>query len=218
MPDAFWDAKDGVKGKDLRSQFDALSQFKAADDVRRGSLPASPDAYKFELGKDWVAPVGAEDFKLDANDPRAPHLKDWAHRHRVSQDALSELIGIGASTEVMAHLNIKAAQDAEIAKLGSGPTATNRISAINTYLNGTLSPESAKALQGALWTAGIVKAVEELIGKATGLNSRGFSQAHREPSNDGKLSDADYDKLTPRQKLEYAQKFQQPGQANGRAA
>lgn len=219
VPDQFWDDKAGVKGKDLRTQFDQLSQFHAAEQVRRNSLPASPDAYKLELGKDFVMPEGMGEWKFDEADPLLPQARQVMHdidTGKISgQEAFSKLLGLYAAAQVGDAQKIKTARDGEVAKLGANGPA--RVDAVINWARATVGDADAKALSSMLVTAGHVTAFENLIKKFAGA-SNGFSPQHREQSNEGKLSDADYDKLTPRQKMEYAQKFPQPGQTNGRAA
>jgi hypothetical protein len=164
---------------------DDLKTFKAADDVRRGSLPKDADAYKLELPADFKPPTGI-DYKLDAANPALANLKAVAHKHGLTQDAVSELLGVYAGNEVGTQQAIATARAAEIAKLGA--TAPARIDGVVNWLTGmdtSTDKGDAKALAGMLVTARHVEAFERIITRLTTQGAASFSQSHRTaPDND----------------------------------
>jgi hypothetical protein len=144
----------------------------AADDVRKGSLPQTPEAYKAELPADFKPPAGVE-FKLDTSNPALGQLKAVAHKHGLTQDAVNELIGVYAGNEVGTEARIRAAAAAEVGKLGaSGPS---RVDAVTRFLDGS----DLGVLKSTLVTAAQVEAWERFIIKQTTQGSAPFSQSHR---------------------------------------
>ena len=101
------------------------------------------------------------------------------------------------------------AQKAEVAKLGENANA--RVDSIKSFLNGHLETEAAKALTEALFTARQVQAYEKLMHHFVTQGSGGFRGSNREPETPGKISQAEYDKLSYAQRIEYASRFRQPG-------
>lgn len=185
LPDSYWDAeKNSLKVdpaalvKDLKER-DELKTFKAAEDVRKGSLPAKADDYKLDLPADFKLPAGV-DYKLDAANPALGQVKQFAHKHGLTQAAVTELLGIYAGNEVGTQAAIATARAAEIAKLGT--TAPARVDAVTQWLAGmdaSADKGDAKALAGMLVTARHVEAFERIITRLTTQGTANFSQSHR---------------------------------------
>jgi hypothetical protein len=149
-----------------------MATWKAADDVRRGALPQTPDAYKVELPTDFKPPAGV-DFKLDTANPAFGQLKAVAHKHGLTQDAVNELIGVYAGDAVGGEARIAAARTAEVAKLGAaGPS---RVDAVHRFLDAS----GLGLLKTTLVTAAQVEAMESHITKLTTQGGALFSQSHR---------------------------------------
>lgn len=207
-----------MKGKDLRSQFDQLSAFKAADDVRRNALPQNPDAYKVENSKDFKLPAGVE-FKFNADDPLLAQARGVMHdidTGKLSgQEAFSKLLDLYAGSQVSGEEQIKAARDAEIAKLG--PAGSTRVDAVLRWTNAMVGADDAAALSQMLVTAAHVQAFEKLITKYTSGGAGNFRQNGRDGEAPEKLSDEQYDKLSYSEKRAYAAKHGNgTQQVNGR--
>ena len=193
IPDSYWDSTAGAikvdpaaLAKDLKER-DELKTFKAAEDVRRGSLPQKADDYKVELPPDFKPPAGVE-FKLDATDPAFGQLRAVAHKHGLTQSAVNELIGVYAGKEVGIQAEIDAARSDEIARLGSSAPA--RVDAVTNWLSGMDSSADkgdAKALAGMLVTARHVEAFERIINRLTTQGTAPFSTQHRVPPDDNKI-------------------------------
>lgn len=190
IPDDYWDATanalkvDPVAlAKDLKER-DELKTFKAAEDVRKGSLPAKADDYKLDLPADFKPPAGVE-FKLDAANPALGALRNVAHKYGLPQDAVTEIIGLYAGNEVGTQAAIATAKAAEIAKLG--PSAPARVDGVINWLTGmdaSTDKGDAKALAGMLVTARHVEAFERIINRLTTQGGASFSQQHRVPADD----------------------------------
>lgn len=200
IPDSYWDADANTLKVDAAAlaadlkERDELKTFKAAEDVRKGSLPANPDAYKLELPADFKAPPGVE-FKLDAANPALGHLKQFAHKHGLTQAAVTELLGVYAGNEVGSQAAVAEAKKAEIAKLGT--TAPARVDNVLNWLSGMDSSSDrgdAAALGSMLVTARQVEAFERIITKLTSQGSASFSQSHRVAPDQTTIPG--YDKMT----------------------
>lgn len=167
---------------------DELKTFKAAEDVRKGSLPQKADDYKLELPADFKLPAGV-DFKLDTTNPALGQLRAVAHKHGLTQEAVNELIGVYAGNEVGSQAAITTARNAEIAKLGTSAPA--RVDNVVNWLSGMDSSADkgdAKALAGMLVTARHVEAFERIINRLTTQGAASFSQQHRVAPDDSKIA------------------------------
>jgi hypothetical protein len=175
----------------------------AAEQVRRNALPAKVEDVKIELPKEFQIPQGVE-FKFDATKPEFSKLQAAAVKHGLSQDAVTDLVGVYAETLVGSEATRAAAHAAEVAKLGANGPA--RVTALETFFKGIGSPE----LMGMLVTAPIVQAAERLVAKFASQGVSRFSQGGREPGTaQGKVSDDVYKAMTPAQRLDYARQFDQ---------
>ena len=188
--------------------------FKAADDVKRLTLPQTPDAYKVELPVDFKPPEGVE-FKFKTDDPLLSQARTMAHQMRIAQDNFSKLLGLYAGAQVATQQQIQTARNAEIAKLGA--TGSARVTAINTWLDAM----GVSGLQGRVFTAGDVQAFESLITKFSSQGGGSFRQTGREVQQEGRLpAGAEGEKIwnswSYSQQKEYAEKF--TPKANGVAA
>lgn len=164
---------------DLRER-DELQAFKAAEDVRRNSLPQTPEAYKIELPADFQLPAGSE-FRLDASDPLYAAAQKMAHAKGWSQQDFSEGIGLIASMRMAESAQIETARNAEIAKLGT--TGPQRVDAVLNFFKGmdvTADKSDAKAIATMLVTAKQVEAFERLITRIGSQGVVGFNQKHRD--------------------------------------
>lgn len=201
LPEQFWDTgKNEIKGGDFRKSFDELSTFKAAEDVRKNTLPKTADEYKVELPKEFKVPEGLE-FAFDEKDPLLGRAREIAHQRGLGQDAFTEILGLYAGARVGEAQQLKAARDAEVGKLG--PTASARIDAVTTWMKGMVGEDGAKALSQMLVTAGHVQAFESLITKFTSQGAGGFKQNGRDQQSK-QVDKATYDSWSIGQRLNYA--------------
>jgi hypothetical protein len=181
----------------------------AAEQVRRAALPAKPEDYKIGTTPNFKPPDGIE-FKIDEADPLWPQARSWAHKHGLSQDAFNEAVDLVAGSKIADAGTIKAAREAEVGKLGAAGPA--RVTALNTFFDGIGAPE----MKSMLVTAGIVQAAERLVAKFASQGAANFSQAHRDASPQGKVTDEQWDKMSSRERQEYSQRFDQTQFTNGR--
>lgn len=178
----------------------------AADDSRKLTLPADPNAYKLGPSQNFKPPAGVE-FKIDEANPSWSMARQWAHKNGITQEAFHEMTDLFAGYQVGEQQQIATAKAAEVAKLGAAGGA--RVDAVKTWLT-AMGGEHAKALVGVLDyapVAGTVIALEALMSRFTSQGgSPGNPGAARDAGNGGRISQADYDKLTYSEKKDYAAK------------
>jgi len=159
----------------------------AADDVRKGSLPQTAEAYKVELPSDFKPPAGIE-FKLDTSNPALGQLKNVAHKYGFPQEAVNELIGVYAGAEVGTAASINAAAAAQVTKLG--PSGPARVDAVTRWLDGS----DLGVLKSSLVTAAQVEALESHITKLSNQGGASFDQRHRAAPDTNAIPN--YEKMT----------------------
>lgn len=207
LPETYFDAKAGPKWDDFGKHYGELATRDAAEQVRRNSLPANPDAYKVSTSPAFKAPTGVE-FKLNEADPAWTQARAWAHKHGLSQEAFAEGIDFVAARDLAQNTAIEAARTAELAKLG--PNATARIDALNTFFTGLLGPEQGRQIGRMMVTSDIVEALEKAVAKFSSQGAASFPQHGREPPEPaGRVSQEQYDKMTPAQRIDYNRRFDQ---------
>jgi hypothetical protein len=207
IPEAHWDAA-ANKVRDeaaLSAHFNEIIARDAAAQSQALSRPQTPDAYKIELPADFTPPPGVE-FKFDAADPLLAQARSVAHENGLSQEGFSKLLGLYAGTQVASAQAVKTAHDAEVAKLG--PTGPARVDAVTTVFKAVLGEAEGKQLASRLFTAADVQIAEKLVAKLTGQGT--FKQGGREPPQPaGKVSQEEYDRMTPAQRWDYARSHDQ---------
>jgi hypothetical protein len=159
----------------------------AADDVRRGTLPATPDAYKNDLPADFKMPAGSE-YKFDATDPNLAALRSLAHEEGWTQQGYSRALGAYAAVKLAEDAAISSARTAEVGKLGA--TGPARIDAVTRFMDAS----GLGVLKSGLITAAQVEAWESHITKLTSQGSAAFSQSHRVPPDTSGIPG--YDKMS----------------------
>jgi hypothetical protein len=215
LPDTFWDGDKGAIKPEFGQHFRDLTAFKAAEDSRRLTLPAKPEDYKLGLPKDFTAPQGIE-FVPDENDPILPQARAFAQKNGLSQDAFHELVALHAAGQIGMQQRLKDFETAEVGKLGVNGTA--RKTAVDTWLKATLGDELGGHFAATLKTASHVAGIEKLMGIVRTQGAVGHDGNSRVPgSDDRKLSDDEYSKLSFAEKQAYARKHSQPAAVNGAA-
>lgn len=199
-------------GKHFNDNIQPVIVRDAAEQVRRGALPQNAQDLKFELPKDFQAPNGPDgkpiQFSFRENDPLLDQARtlmhDISHGKVNGQEAFSKLLGLYAGAQVGETQRYVDARTAEINKLGA--TGPSRVTAVNTWLDAM----GAGELKDRMWTAADVQAFERLITRHTSQGASNFSQAHRDtPTPQGRVSEAEYNAMTPAQRWEYAKSFDQ---------
>jgi hypothetical protein len=185
----------------------------AENDLRKTQIPASPADYKIELPKDLKLPDGIQ-YQLDTSNPVLKDVAAWAHRSGLTNGQLSEVLGMYAMNEARQTAAYQAAATAERTKLGA--MAATRVDAVTTWLRSHLGDDLAKPFLATLVTSKQVEGFERLMTKMSGQGVAGFTQQHREHSDQNKVDQATYDKMSYSARLEYAKQFSQPSDSNSR--
>jgi hypothetical protein len=184
-----------------------LLEHKAADDSRRASLPSDPSGYELKLPSDFVVPPGIE-FSFNPDDPRARLAREFSLEAGLSQTQFERLIAIDAARQVEEIANFNRMVGNEVKKLGA--TGTQRVTAIQNFLRGSLGDELARPFIETLVSERMVKGWEQIIQRITGQGAGSFSHAHREaPESNGIPG---YDKMTFEQRLAAGEALRQRNQ------
>lgn len=202
MPDSFFDPTKGeIKGAELRAHLDELATFKAAEDSRKLTLPASPDAYQVALPEGFTPPVGVA-YEFDTKNPALASAQQWAHANGLSQQQFSDMLALYASNEVASVAKLETLKSEHLKGLGvNGPA---RIDAVTLWLTSNFG-EMAKPAIASMATTQQVEMFEKIIAKVTGQGGGGFRQTGREVDT-GKVDDATYNKMSYAEKKAYAAK------------
>ena len=160
------------------AQLQDIAQRQATEDSKRLTLPTKPEEYQIALPADFAIPEGVT-FEIDANDPRAPELQQFAHRHGLSQAAMSELVAIDAGKSLAEQTHMAAAAKTQIDLLG--PNGPARVDAVTRWLKGVGGDDAATLIKVLEYApvAGTVQAFERMMQKFSSQGNTAFSQSHR---------------------------------------
>ena len=191
----------------MATHFNEIIARDAAAQSRALSRPQNADAYKVELPATFQPPAGVE-FKIDANNPLWSQAQAWAHKVGLTQDEFGEGIALIAGDRIATDQKIKTAKNAEIAKLGTAGPA--RIGALETFYKAHLGDAEAGQLMSRVLTASDVALHEKLIAKFSSQGSASFRTNGREPPpQQGRVSDAEYERMSQAERWSYAKSFDQ---------
>ncbi len=181
-----WDSTSNSVRQDVFAQrINELAAFKAEQDVRKNSLPTSPDKYEIRLPADFKAPEGVK-FEFDPNSADLKRARELAHARGLDQDAFADFLGVYAANKIGETQQIANARNTELAKLGSAAQA--RIDAIETWLKARTGSK-ADVLVAQLKNfphSGMVEMFEDVIRQFSNQGSASFTQSGRQQqeSND----------------------------------
>jgi len=173
LPESSWDASaNSVKvDSGLRAVFERDSAARAA----KAQLPARPDDYTISLPSDFTLPDGSgfapEQLQINADDPRIPMVRAFAHKHGLSQAAVSELVALDAQMQIQNYNAETARLTDENKKLGD--RAEDRVKAVAAWAEGMqergeIGRDELDAVMGIATTAAGIVFLEKMIGKANG--------------------------------------------------
>jgi hypothetical protein len=174
------------KFETTESEFGAMLDRQAQDDLRKATVPPTPDAYKLALPENLTLPGGVK-FQFDEAGNKATFdaAKAWAHNRGMSQSEFSEMMGLYASHTANTEAMLSARTQAEITKIGvNGPL---RVDAISKWLTGMVGETDAAPIRATICTAAHVRFYEGLMNKLTSQGGASFSQSHRVPPDTAKI-------------------------------
>jgi hypothetical protein len=158
-------------------KFREIMARQGAEDARKLTLPASPEAYELKTSERFTPPAGVK-FEFNKDDPVLAQARQLAHARGMDQQTFSDFLDVYASDRIREMTKVNTARNAEIVKLGT--MAPQRIDAIKTFLHGTLGSELGGALEMMLCTERQVRGFEKIIERVSRQGGTQFSQAHRE--------------------------------------
>jgi hypothetical protein len=156
----------------------------ALDDLRKATVPPTPDAYKLELSPDARLPGGVE-YKFNASDPSLAALKNWAHAKGFDQSTLSEMLTIYATHEAQQNAVLAEISRAEIAK--AGVNAPQRVDAIGRWIRAEVGDADAKPILATMVTDAHLRFFEKVQQRITTQGAASFSQQHRVAPDDNSI-------------------------------
>jgi hypothetical protein len=170
-------------------------------------LPATPADYKLPARTELKLPQGIE-FAWKENDPLIADARNYAHSIGLPQEHFGKIMQMYAAAEIQKTAELNAAAKVEADKLGV--MGTSRVTAIEIFLKGFLGDATATPFLKTLVTEAQVRGWEKIM---TNLMNQGSSatytpQHHDQPS-DGKVSDEQWAKMSPSERMTYASKFPQ---------
>jgi hypothetical protein len=153
----------------------AMLDRQAQDDLRKATVPPTPDAYKLELAPNTALPGGVE-YKFNASDPSLAALRNWAHAKGFDQSTLSEMLTIYATHEAQQNAALAEISRAEIAK--AGVNAPQRVDAIGKWIRAEVGDADAKPILATMVTDAHLRFFEKMQQRITTQGSASFSQSH----------------------------------------
>jgi hypothetical protein len=196
-------------GEMLLSQDDIKSLIaeKAQADLRKTMVPDKPESYAAELPKEFKLPEGIE-YKFDTNSPILADARNWAHSQGLTQQQFSQLLSFHANTQIAEQVMVGNAAKVEVEKLGAHGTA--RVTAVDTWLRGTLGDDLGKAVRNMMLTAKAAEGIEKIMTKMTGQGVASYRNDGREPQGaQGRVSEAEYNAMTPGERYTYSKSLPQ---------
>ena len=156
----------------------AMMDRQAADDLRKATLPPTPQDYKLALPENLTLPGDAK-FQFDEAGSKATFdaAKAWAHSRGLSQSDFSEMMGIYASHVAQQEAALTAISRAEIAK--AGVNAPQRVDAIGKWIRGEVGDADAKPILATIVTDAHLRFYEKMHQKISSQGAATFSQSHR---------------------------------------
>jgi hypothetical protein len=212
-PESYWDPEKSAVKPEFADHYKELATFKATEDSRKLTLPATANDYPLELPTDFKVPQGLE-FKIDPNNPIWSQAREFAHKSGMSADQFKQMTALYAGAQIGNEQMLKGARDAEVAKLG--PAGTARVTAVESFFEAQLGSDLAKVMSTMLVTAKHVEGFEKIMAAFRNQGAGSFSQSGRSPNEATKVSPEAYAKMTYSQQKEYTAQFANPP-ANGRA-
>jgi hypothetical protein len=182
-----------VSEAELASMMDRQAQ----DDLKKLTLPASPDQYKAELPADLKLPGGVE-YKFDQSNPSLVAARNWAHAKGLSQDEFSQVLGIYASHEAQQNAVLAERSRAEIAK--AGVNAPQRVDAVTKWIIGEMGEADSMPIRATIVTDAHLRFYERIMQKISSQGTASFSQSHRAAPETNPIPG--FDKMTFEQRRE----------------
>lgn len=174
-------------------QLGQMMERQAQDDLRKATLPATPEDYRLELPADFKAPGGVE-FKLDEAGNKATFdaLRNYAHTKGWDNGTLSEVLGLYASHVAAQDAALAERSRAEIAKVG--PNGPQRVDAVGRWITSMVGEADAKPIRATIVTDAHLRFYENVMQKINSQGTAPYSSSHRVPPDTKAIPG--YDKMS----------------------
>jgi len=165
----------------------------AQDDLRKATLPTTPQDYKLALPENLKLP-GDQRFTFDEAGNKATFdaARAWAHSRGLSQTDFSEMMGLYASHQAGVDAALAARSAAEVAKVGIN--APQRVDAVGKWITGMVGEADAKPIRATLVTDSHLRFYEKIMTQLSSQGGASFSQSHRVPPDTSGIPG--YDKMS----------------------
>jgi hypothetical protein len=185
---------------------DALAA-KAAADSRALTLPKTAEEYTPTLPETFKPPPGVE-YALNPSDPAFIAAREFALEAGLTTAQWQKMLSVYAGSQIGELTTVKAARDAEVAKLG--PTAKARLIAIEQFYKATYGAADARIKMARLLTADDVRIAELDMARAVNPGGTTFAPSREAPPDAGRVSEEQYSRMSAGERLDYARNFPQP--------
>jgi hypothetical protein len=184
-----------------------ILQTKAAMDLKASQVPSSAEAYEAKLPDGFKLPDGTA-WQFDPKDPALIDAQRFANRVGLTQSQFSELLSVHVSQQMADQQAIAAGAQREMEKLG--PNATQRVSAIETFIRGIVGDELGTGLRQMVLTQKHVLAWEKIASQFASQGVASYKAHGREPPGQpGRVSEEQDAAMSHAQRLDYARHFDQ---------
>lgn len=188
IPETIWDSEKSAPKIDLAASLAERDALKTAADERAAKIPATPDAYSFDLPKDFALPGGYK-WEADPKDPLVVAVKAFAVENKLTQDEVGGLVRMYAASEAQ-KIQSQQAFVAEQTK-ALGEKAGDRRAAVTTFIDSMFAKGDPKGdmLKTMVDFAPGVEALEAIIAKSNGIKLPGNPGGGDPPNQNAELAD-----------------------------
>jgi hypothetical protein len=160
------------------AELGAMMDRQAQDDLRKATIPTTPQDYKLALPENLTLP-GDVKFTFDEAGNKATFdaARAWAHSRGLNQSDFSEMMGLYASHVAQTNSVLAERARAEIAK--AGINAGQRVDAVGKWITGEVGEADAKPIRATIVTDAHLRFYEKLMNKISSQGAASFSQSHR---------------------------------------
>jgi hypothetical protein len=204
VPEALWDATAGsFKVDDAVKQLGELQAFKAAQDGKLASVPEKPDGYEVKLPADFKLD-GDVEVQIDPNHPMVALGREVAHALKLDQPAFETLVAMHTKHEMAQQQAIAGLVEKQMEALG--PKAADRTAAVKNFLTAKYGERATALLGTQLQLKEGVELLERIMRDASSGGMPGYSQTGRTGLAASAISEEDYGRMSPAERLVAARK------------
>lgn len=203
--DSYWSDDKGIDAAKLTTDFETLTAAQTAAAERAKAVPEKIDDYEVALPEGFELPEGMDpkSITFKADDPILkevlPAIRQFAKDNNLTKDQFKGLVGLKTKLDLAEMGALKKAAAEQRALLGTKADEVAR--SVVTELTAALGNEHANALLPMMFTAKQVQAFVKLLGLVKGGSAAKPNGGGREIYQPEGMSNDDWDKLSPTQKI-----------------